>query len=121
MRFAEISPEPFRGRTAALMTRDRDRHAPEIPDSGDDRPVVGKTAIAVNLEELADQGLDIVERLRTGRIARQPHPIDRAEARLELGLQPRAFRRELAPLAPASRVVQPHDFGQARFDLGVRG
>ena len=66
--------------TAALMTDDRDRAAPEVTEARDDRAVVGEAAIAVNLEKVAHQMLDVVQRLRPRGIAREAYSFDCAEA-----------------------------------------
>ena len=78
MGLAEIAPDPLLGRAAALMADDRDRAASEVAHPRDDRAVVGETAVAVNLEKIAHQVFDVIQGLRTRRIARQADALDRA-------------------------------------------
>jgi hypothetical protein len=79
MRLAEIAPDSLLGRTAALMADDRDRAASEVTQARDDSAVVGEAAIAVNLEKVAQEVLDVVQGLRPRRIARQTDAFDGAE------------------------------------------
>src|ERR1700737_2595682 len=77
MGLAEVAPNPLLGRAAALMAHDRDRAAAEVAESRHDRAVISETAVAVNLEKVAHQVLDVVQGLRARRIARQTHAFDR--------------------------------------------
>jgi hypothetical protein len=79
MGFAEIAPDSLLGRTAALMADDCDRAASEVAQAGDDRAVVGEAAIAVKLEKVAQEMLDVVQGLRPRWIAREAHALDGAE------------------------------------------
>ena len=60
------------------MPDDRNRAMPEIGEAGDDRAVIGEAAVAVDLEKVAHQQVDVVERLRPIGMPREAHALDRA-------------------------------------------
>jgi hypothetical protein len=49
--------------SALLLADDRDRPAPEAPNAGDERRILGARAVAVELEEVVEEPLDVVERV----------------------------------------------------------
>src|SRR5208282_415776 len=79
-RTAEVALDTIRGALAALMPHDGDLMLAEVAEPRHDRAVIGEAPIAVKLDEVADQRINVIERLRAERIARQPHALDRAEA-----------------------------------------
>ena len=60
------------------MPHDGDRAASKIGKAGDDRAVVGEVAVAVYLDKVAHQQVDVVERLRPIGMAREANALDRA-------------------------------------------
>ena len=80
---------------ALLVADERDRAAVELPEPGDDRAVVGAAAVAVQLDPVVEDPLDVVERVRPLRV---PRELDerpdlvlgrvRARDRVELLLEP---------------------------------
>ena len=85
-RLAEIALDSFGGRAAALMPHDRDRAMAKVREARDDRAVVGEMAVAVDLDKVAHQQVDVIERLRTIRMPRQAHTLDRTTRLLSLRL-----------------------------------
>src|SRR5208282_3775213 len=79
-RTAEVALDTICGALAALMPHDGDLMLAEVAEPRHDRAVIGEAPIAVKLDEVADQRINVIERLRAERIARQPHALDRAEA-----------------------------------------
>src|SRR5262249_46461336 len=64
MRHAELPVDALLDLAALLVANERDRPAREPPDTGDDRPVVRPTAVAVQLDPVGEHALDVVERVR---------------------------------------------------------
>src|SRR5919198_24408 len=80
--------------TALLVPDQHDRAAVELPEAGDERPVVGAAPVAVQLEPVVEQPLDVVERVGPlGVASKLDRTPDRLVARvlaqpLELPLDP---------------------------------
>ena len=65
MRLAKVALDAIGGRAPALLADNRYRNfAPKVREARDDRAVIGKAAVAMNLEEILEQPLNVVERLR---------------------------------------------------------
>src|SRR5579885_2079593 len=76
---AEVATDALLGGLAALMADDCDRILAEIAEARDDRSVIGKPPVAMKLKELSKQRIDVIQRLRPHRIAREANPFDGAE------------------------------------------
>ena len=77
--------------------------------------VVGEAPIAVQLVEAGEEALDVVERVRPGRVARDQHALPRRQVGVELAadlLGPRA--RSALDRSLALRRARQH---AERFDL----
>ena len=84
------------------MPDDGDRAMSKVGEAGDDRAVVGKAPVAVNLDKVAHQQLDVVERLRPIGVPREAHALDRA-ARFRAGQVSR--RGAVAAILAAARLM----------------
>ena len=101
---------------APLLVPDQDDGAPsEAADAGHDRRIVGPAAVAVQLDPVLDQALDVVERVRPVLVACELDLLpDLVPGRLggdalELFLEPRELAREpgAAQQAHAAQLAQP--------------
>src|SRR6201989_3616600 len=54
-----------------LLADERDRAAVELAEAGDHRAVVGVEAVAVQLEPVVEDPVDVVERVRAAVVARE--------------------------------------------------
>ena len=70
------------GVPSLLLRNHQHRAAFKGAESGDDRWIVGETAITMDLVEIGDEAPDVVERVRPLGMARQLHAAPR-----EIGLQ----------------------------------
>jgi hypothetical protein len=61
------------------MTHQRDCAPSKISETRHDRAVVSKTPIAMNLEKIPHQQIDIVQSLRPIRMPRQAHALNRTQ------------------------------------------
>src|SRR5208283_183866 len=90
-RLAEIALDSLSRRAAPLMTHHGDRPASEIGEPRHDRSVVGEAPVAMYLDKVAHQQVDVIERLRPIGMPRQAYALDSARR-----LQPRrAGRRDI--------------------------
>ena len=62
---AEVPIRPLLDVASLLVADEHDGTPVELPEPGDERRVVGATAIAVELEEVVEDPLDVVEGVRT--------------------------------------------------------
>ena len=106
-RVAEVAVDLLLGVAALLVADDQHRVLVVARQAGDDGVVVGEAAIAVDLDEVGEQPLDVVERRRPRRMPRHQHALprrqrarrarcaDRRDARLAAG-RCRAAARSVA-------------------------
>src|SRR5262249_28819562 len=71
MRGAEVAVDAVLDVAPLLLADERDRATVEASDPGDDRVVVRATAVAVELEPVVDEPLDVVERVRPVLVPRE--------------------------------------------------
>src|ERR687885_1951593 len=103
VRRAEVAVDPVLEVAALLLAHERDRSAVEAADPGDDRAVVGARTVAVELDPVHEQPLDVVERVRPVLVTREldgapdvlvarllREPLELALELLELTREPRA-------------------------------
>src|SRR5207249_10999331 len=84
---AEVAAEYLLGIAAPLMTDDHHRLAVEPRPAGDDRRIFTKEAIAVQLDEVGEDQLEIIERERSLRLARDLDALPWREIPVDLGAQ----------------------------------
>ena len=89
---AEVALDPLAGRPALLMADDGHGRALVEGEAGHDRRVVGEAAVAVDLQEILGQGLDIVQGIGPLRVAGDLDDLGRGQIGLDLG----PFRLDLA-------------------------
>ena len=102
-----------------LLADERDRPAVEPSEAGDHRAVVAATAIAVQLEPVVEDALDVVERVRAVGVPREldrapdlvagrlpPDPVELPLEAFELARQLRAAEQRHAAQA-AEPLAQP--------------
>ncbi len=94
MRHAEVALEVLLGVAAVLMADDHHRLAVEPRPAADDRRVVHVEAVAVQLDEVGEDGAEVVERVRPAGVAGDHDPLQGREVavdvrpqRLELALE----------------------------------
>ena len=83
-RVAEVAVDLLLGVAALLVADDQHRLALVERGAGDDGVVVGEAAVAVQLDEVGEQALDVVERGRPRRMARHQHALPRRQVLVEL-------------------------------------
>ncbi len=66
------------------MADDENRLALVERGAGDDGVIVGEAAIAVQLDEVGEQALDVVERGRARRVPRHLHALPRRQVAVEI-------------------------------------
>ncbi len=88
-----------------LLADDHDRAAVQPPPAADHRRIVAEGAVAVQLDEVGEDALDHVERVRTLLVARDLHPLHGSE-RLE-GLGPQLLQPGLQLLELSFHVEPP--------------
>ena len=90
---------------ALLVADERDRAPVEAAEAGDDRRVVGAAAVAVELDPVVEQPLDVVERVRPVLV---PRELDRAPDLLvgRRGLDPLELALEPLELAGDARAAR---------------
>ena len=95
MRHAEVALEVLLGVAALLVPDDHHRDAAEPRPAAHDRRVVHVEPVAVELDEVGEDGAEVVERVRAAGVAGDHDPLDGREVpvdlrpqRLELALQP---------------------------------
>ena len=98
--------------------RPRPARRGRTPKPGDDRLVVGKPPVAVQLGELGEQPLDVVERARPVRVARHLHALPgperrRRSRRAARWRAPRAARSTPAARASAASSAAPRSLSAA--------
>src|SRR5581483_9011040 len=100
VRHPEAPVGPLVDVPALLLADERDGAAAELPEAGDHRAVVTERAVAVQLEPVLEEPLDVVERVRTLVVACELDlPPDLLVGRLladpvDLPLQPLELARE---------------------------
>ncbi len=108
----ELAARPLLDVAALLLADEHDGAAVELPEAGDHRAVVAEPPVAVQLEPVVEQPLDVIERVRTILV---PRELDRAPdlvvGRLlsdpvELPLQAVELPGELRP-AEQRHVAEP--------------
>ena len=72
----KISHLPLLRVAPFLMPNRRDRHSVKARKATDDRRVVGITTVAMNFDEVFEQPLDEIQRVRPIRMARKLHPLE---------------------------------------------
>ena len=97
------------------MADERNRAAAEAADAGDERPVVRPPPVAVQLDEVVQQPLDVVERVRPLGMARE---LDGAPDLLVGDLRLHALELLLEPLeiagyARAAEQAQPSELRES--------
>ena len=65
-RVAEVAEDLLLGVAALLVADDQHRLPLVVGEAGDDGVIVGEAAVAVDLDEVGEQPLDVVERVRAG-------------------------------------------------------
>ena len=92
---AEVALEVFLGVAALLVADHHDRHAGQPGPAADDRGVVHVEPVAVQLDEVGEDGAEIVEGVRPAGVAGHHDPLERRQVsvdvrpeRLQLALQP---------------------------------
>jgi hypothetical protein len=71
MRHAEVAVRPLLDVAPLLVADEHDRLALEPPEPRHDRGVVGPYLVAVQLDPVREQSLDVIERVRPVGVARQ--------------------------------------------------
>ena len=104
-RLAEVPADLLFRVAALLVTDDRNRPVGEETESGDDGLVVGKAAVAVDLDEVGRQRLDVVERIRPPGMPRDERFLPGSEVRVDLGGRPLEPFLQLEDLFPVRSVV----------------
>ena len=92
----------------------------EAADAADDRLVVAKGAIAVQLDEVLDEPADVVERERTQRMARQQHLLPGRQLGEDLALQLPRLALEAADLELELRPTELLELGDLVLELDDR-
>ena len=87
VRHAEVAPQVLARVAAALVADHHHRLALQPRPAGHDRGVLAEQPIAVQLDEVGEDQLDVVERERTPRAARHLHALQRREVAIDLRAQ----------------------------------
>ena len=83
-RVAEVALHLLLHVAALLVAADQDRRAVVAGEAADDGAVVGEAPIAVQLDELGEQPLDVVEQVGPLGMARHQHALPRRQAPVDL-------------------------------------
>ena len=102
---SEVAIDLRLGVTALVMTDDHHRLALVARGTGHNRVIVGKTAVAMHLDEVGEQPLDVVKNVRTARVARHEHALPGRE--LAVDLRPRGLQAMIQPLELALARIGP--------------
>src|SRR6186997_836158 len=98
VRHPEVSARSLVDVAPLLLADDHDRLAAETPEAGDERRVLGASPVAVQLDKVLEESLDVVEGVRALRVARQVDgPPDLLVRRL--GLDPLELTLQAVELA----------------------
>src|SRR5690606_30496715 len=120
---AEV-PLHLLARGAALLVADhRDRAAIEPREAPDDGGVFGKRAVAVQLEEVVEDRVEVVEKVRAVRVPAQLHLLPDVEVLEDVRLEPYGARLELEHLRVDSAVPRTRgrlQLGDALLELDER-
>ena len=87
----EVARNLLLGAAPLLVPDDDDRPPAKAGETGDDGRVVAEAAVAVKLDEVREDPIDVVERVRAVRVPGELHLLPRRQIREELA-------RELARL-----------------------
>src|SRR5207245_10174012 len=71
-RHAEVPPDFFRHCAAALVSDHHQRLATEAGQAADNRRIISKATVSVQLDELGAQTLNVVKRVGPGSVAGDP-------------------------------------------------
>src|SRR5881296_558747 len=119
-RHAEVAEHALGGRAAPLL---RDHHhgvAAKARQPADDRAVLAEAAVAVQLDQVAAEDAQVVERRGAVGVARELHALPRCQAREQLLLHAAALGAQAAEalaLARArARARQARDLGVERLE-----
>ena len=104
-RHAEVAADLFLRVAPLLMPDDRDGDTPEDREPGDDRRIVGVLPVAMELDEVGHERLDVVERIGAPGMPRDERLLPRREARVDLSRDAVQLLAELLDLAAVARVV----------------
>ena len=113
VRHPEVALEILLGVPALLVTDHHHRHTGEPGPAADDRGVVHVEPVAVQLDEVGEDGAEIVESVRPAGVAGHHDPLERREIsvdvrpeRLELALEPLELALDVdLPLRPDTLEV----------------
>ena len=105
IRHPEVAARALLDVATLLLADDRDRATVEPAEAGDDRGVVGAEAVAVQLEEVVEQALDVVERERALVVSRELDGAPDLLVRL-LSRDPVELLLELVDLARDARAPE---------------
>ncbi len=108
IRHPELAVEPLLDVASLLVADERDRAAVDLAETGDERAVVRAAAVAVELDPVVDEPLDVVERVRPLGMARE---LDRAPDRLVARVLLQALELLLEPLRLAVDARTPRSKG----------
>ena len=110
-RVAEV-PEDLLLRVATLLVSDnRDGLSLVVGRAADDGVVIGKAPIAVQLVEPGEEALDVVERVRPGRMPRDEHALPGRQVGVDLGADLFGARAERVDRPLALRRPRQHAEG----------
>src|SRR5271166_2670395 len=84
---AKIANHALLGVSSLLLADDGHRPAAKLPHAGDERLVVTKTAVSVQLNEVCNHEADPVQRMGTLRVPGDLSPLPRTEMSIELAAQ----------------------------------
>ena len=123
-RHAEIVPEPAFGIGPALLADDANALAAEPAEAADDRLVLAKFPVAGERREIGNEAGDIVDAMRTLRMARDLRLLPRRKVRVELAQRVGrlAFdaRDLFADLHAAGRLFERAQLLDLGFEFGNR-
>src|SRR5262249_21935949 len=123
IRHAEIPLRPLLQVAALLVADQDDGPSAELAEAGDERVVVRAAAIAVQLEEVLEDPLDVVEGVRTSRVTRELDRLpDLLRGRIsleliELILQARELTAELRATQELHAAELTETLAQPQFRL----
>jgi hypothetical protein len=102
-RLAEIAADLLLRAAPLLVPDHQHRHAVEGAEAADDGRVIPEAAVAMQLDEVLEQALDVVERVGACGVARQLHLLPRRQVGEDLLLQLPRARFEEGDLGPQLR------------------
>ena len=84
-RHAEVPPDFFRHCAAALVSDHHQRLATEAGQAADNRRIISKATVSVQLDELGAQTLNVVKRVGPVSVARELYPLPGRQRVVDLG------------------------------------